>query len=289
MKPFKNLCVNNYVSSNTRDTKQKTHMIFQEEHARMTIIEGIIHTYSQFFNWEMWVQVLSDPVSWGLIGTLVILEGLLSADNALVLAVMVKHLPEKQRRKALFYGLLGAYIFRFIAIGIGVFLIELWWVKILGAGYLAWLSIKYFIDKKREADAEEDEVEGINQKGLLIRLFGTFWGTVVAVELMDIAFSVDSVLAAFGVSQQVWVLLLGGMLGVLMMRGIAGVFLKLIDRVPELETSAYILILIISAKMLLGVADIHIKHEYFFIVLIITFAATFVVHFMNKKKEAAGE
>lgn len=66
----------------------------------------------------------------------------------------------------------------------------------------------------------EDEVEGLNQNGLMMRLFGTFWGTVAAVELMDIAFSVDSVLAAFGVSQAVWVLLLGGMIGVLMMRGL---------------------------------------------------------------------
>ena len=92
---------------------------------------------------------------------------------------------------------------------------------------------------------------------MLIRLFGTFWGTVVAVEIMDIAFSVDSVLAAFGVSEQVWVLLVGGMLGVLMMRGIAGVFLKLIDRVPELETSAYILILLIAIKMFVAVFGIH--------------------------------
>lgn len=156
----------------------------------------------------MWVQVLSDPVSWGLIGTLVILEGLLSADNALVLAVMVKHLPEKQRKKALFYGLLGAYIFRFIAIGVGVFLIKLWWVKALGAAYLAWLAIKYFIDKSKEAGNDE-EIAGMKTEGILIRLFGTFWGTIAAVEIMDIAFSVDSVLAAFGVSEQIWVLLLG--------------------------------------------------------------------------------
>lgn len=253
----------------------------------MAILEGILNTYAQFFNWEMWVDVLTNPVSWGLIGTLVIMEGLLSADNALVLAVMVKHLPEKQRKKALFYGLLGAYIFRFIAIGIGVFLIELWWVKVLGAGYLAWLAIKYFIDKKKEADSEdEEEVQGINKGGILIRLFGTFWGTVAAVELMDIAFSVDSVLAAFGISQEVWVLLLGGMLGVLMMRGVAGVFLKLIDAVPELETSAYVLILIISIKMLLGVFGIHIEHVYFFILLLVVFAATFIIHFLNKKKTA---
>jgi len=84
----------------------------------MSILQGILDTYAQFFDLDMWIKVLQDPVSWGLIGTLVVLEGLLSADNALVLAVMVKHLPEEKRKKALFYGLIGAYVFRFIAIGI---------------------------------------------------------------------------------------------------------------------------------------------------------------------------
>jgi YkoY family integral membrane protein len=255
----------------------------------MSVLQGIIDTYAQFFNWEMWADVLTDPVAWGLIGTLVILEGLLSADNALVLAVMVKHLPPDQRKKALFYGLLGAYTFRFIAIGVGVFLIKLWWVKILGAAYLAWLSIKYFLDKRKAAQNEEEESHGMNQSGLLIRLFGTFWGTVIAVEIMDIAFSVDSVLAAFGVSEQVWVLLVGGMLGVLMMRGVAGIFLKLIDRIPELETSAYILILLIAAKMFVAVFDIHVPHAAFFIIILLTFGATFIVHYMNKKKEVGKE
>src|SRR5690606_2518339 len=113
--------------------------------------------------------------------------------------------------------------------------------------------------------------------------FGNFWGTVVAVELMDVAFSIDSVLAAFGISTEIWVLLLGGMLGVLMMRGVAGVFLKLIDRVPEIETTAYILIYIISIKMLLSVFEIEISHTVFFIILLIAFATTFIVHFINKK------
>ncbi|RFU69701.1 DUF475 domain-containing protein [Peribacillus saganii] len=252
------------------------------------VLNSFIDTYASFFDWGMWVEVLSDPVSWGLIGTLIILEGLLSADNALVLAVMVKHLPEEQRKKALFYGLLGAYIFRFIAIGLGVFLIKLWWVKLLGAGYLAWLSIKYFIDRSKKKgdldEGEEAEIKGLSKESIFIRLFGNFWGTVAAVELMDIAFSVDSVLAAFGVSNQVWVLLLGGMLGVLMMRGVAGVFLKLIDRIPELETSAYVLIAIIAGKMLLSVFGIHISHMVFFILITLTFVVTIIIHNRNAKK-----
>lgn len=248
------------------------------------MLEGFIETYAQFFDWGMWAEVLSDPVSWGLIGSLVILEGLLSADNALVLAVMVKHLPEKQRKKALFYGLLGAYTFRFIAIGVGVFLIQLWWVKVLGAAYLAWLAIRYFLDRKKEPQADETETKDIRKDSLLIRLFGNFWGTVASVELMDIAFSVDSVLAAFGISEKVWILLLGGMLGVLMMRGVAGVFLKLIDRIPELETAAYVLILIISVKMFLSVLDIHVSHEVFFILIFVIFGATFIIHKRKQKK-----
>ena len=67
---------------------------------------------------------ITDPVSWGYIGTLVVMEGLLSADNALVLAIMVKPLPAKQQKKALMYGLIGAYFFRFLFIGIGLFLIS---------------------------------------------------------------------------------------------------------------------------------------------------------------------
>ncbi|HEK9102932.1 TerC family protein [Bacillus pfraonensis] len=254
----------------------------------MSILQGILDTYAQFFDLDMWIKVLQDPVSWGLIGTLVVLEGLLSADNALVLAVMVKHLPEEKRKKALFYGLIGAYVFRFIAIGIGMFLIKLAWVKVLGALYLAWLSVKYFIDKKK-GENEEEEAHGMNQNSILFRIFGVFWGTVVMVELMDIAFSVDSVLAAFGVSNEVWILLLGGMLGILMMRGIAGVFLKLLERIPELETTAYILILIIATKMLLSVVDIHISHTVFFIILVVAFGATFILHYMRNSGQAREE
>lgn len=68
----------------------------------MEIINEILGTYAQFFNWEMWGEVLKSPEAWGLIGSLVVMEGLLSADNALVLAVLVKHLPPEQRKKHFF-------------------------------------------------------------------------------------------------------------------------------------------------------------------------------------------
>ncbi|GEK35132.1 TerC family protein [Kurthia sibirica] len=247
----------------------------------MEIIQSILSTYAQFFNWEMWGEVLTDPVAWGLIGSLVVMEGLLSADNALVLAVLVKHLPEKQRKKALLYGMFGAYFFRFIFIGIGVYLVKFWFIKVLGALYLGWIVYSHFKNRGQE----EEEAKEFKNKGVLVAIFGTFWATVISVELMDIAFSVDSILAAFAISDQVWVLLLGGILGIIMMRTIAGVFLTLIERVPELETTAFILIAIIAIKMLLGVFGIEISHLLFFAILIIAFGATFVVHYRNKNKE----
>jgi len=104
----------------------------------------------------MWGQVLTDPVSWGLIFSLIIMEGLLSADNALVLAVLVKHLPKHQRKKALMYGMFGAYFFRFLFIGIGVYLVKFSIVKVIGATYLMWLVILHFKNKSDdEGEAHE--------------------------------------------------------------------------------------------------------------------------------------
>jgi YkoY family integral membrane protein len=81
--------------------------------------------------------------SWVLI-VLVFLEGLLAADNAVVMAVMVKHLPPEQRKKALFYGLLGALIFRFISLFLISIIAHFWWIQALGAIYLIYMSIKNF-------------------------------------------------------------------------------------------------------------------------------------------------
>jgi len=235
------------------------------------LINGIFSTYASFFNWEHLSGVLTSPVSWGVIGTLIILEGLLSADNALVLAVMVKHLPKDQQKKVLLYGLVGAYVFRFLAIGVGVYLVQITWIKVVGALYLILLAVLHFVKKK---PAEGDEVKVVKR---------SFWGAVAATQLMDIAFSIDSVLAAFGVSDEVWVLFLGGILGVLMMRGVAHAFLGLLERIPELEAAAFVLIFLIGSKMLAGVFGIHVPHVVFFSVMAAVFGGTFLLNYLRNK------
>lgn len=235
---------------------------------RMEFLQEIINSYHTFFSLEALVRVFSDPASWGVIGTLIILEGLLSADNALVLAVLVKHLPTEQRKKALFYGIIGAYLFRILAIGIGVSLIQIDWVQIVGGHYLLWIVLQNFIKKKEEDNAVQNKSMG-------------FWRTVLTVELMDIAFSIDSVIAAFGVSNQVWVLFLGGVLGILMMRGVAQLFLALIEKIPEFETTAFVLIAIIAFKMIFNAFGYQLDELVFFSILIAVFLGTFIVHLFS--------
>ncbi|MGV2914112.1 TerC family protein, partial [Bacillus safensis] len=152
------------------------------------------------------------------------LEGILAADNALVMAVMVKHLPEKQRKKALFYGLAGAFIMRFGSLFLISFLVDVWQVQAIGAIYLLYISIHHILKshvfKKKETDTN------MKQSG--------FWATVVKVELADIAFAVDSILAAVALAVtlpktslpqiggldggQFIVILLGGIIGLVIMR-----------------------------------------------------------------------
>jgi len=232
--------------------------------------QGIAHSYAQFFSLHALMATLTDPVSLGIIGSLIILEGLLSADNALVLAVLVRGLPKKQQKKALFYGIGGAYLFRFIAIGVGLYLVQIRWVKIIGALYLLWMATKYFLSNKQDDDS--DALEASDK---------SFWAVVLQVELMDIAFSIDSVLAAFGVSGKVWVLFLGAIFGILMMRGVARIFLVLIEKYPELETTAYVLIGLIGVKMMASVFDYIIPDMLFFVILVVVFFSTFIFHFMH--------
>jgi YkoY family integral membrane protein len=183
--------------------------------------------------------------------TLIFLEGLLSADNALVLAILVQGLPKHQQKKALLYGLGGAWILRGICIVFAALLMRFWWIEGAGAAYLLYLAVKHFTSRSGDGHGGNGAVR-------------KFWPTIIIVELTDLAFAVDSILAAVGLvgSEQgkIWVIYLGGILGVVMMRFVAGFFLKLLAIYARLEAAAYLIIAWISIK--LGVsAYAHFMHE----------------------------
>ena len=237
------------------------------------MFQSIINNYSQFFTLSNFQSIFTvSGISTILL--LLLLEGLLSADNALVLAMMVKHLPEKQQSKALMYGIWGAYFFRFLVIGIGTYLIKFTWIKALGALYLLYMAYKGLFGGGEE---NNDGISKMAKKGLV--------ATVISVEAMDIVFSIDSITAALAISDQVWVLFLGAVFGILMMRGVAQVFVTLIEKVPELEKTAYILIGLIGLKLGAELVHIEIPEVLFFGLLITVFLGAFVVNKFNKKRE----
>lgn len=187
---------------------------------------------------------------------LVALEGLLAADNAVVMAVMVKHLPKAQQKKALFYGLFGAFIFRFAALFLITILVDVWQIQALGAAYLLFIAVKHIYDQRK---GKEHSIEPEATKG------AGFWMTVLKVELADIAFAIDSMLAAVALAMtlphlgtfevgsinggQFGVMLAGGIFGLIIMRFAAHKFVRLLADYPQLETTAFVIVGWVGVKL----------------------------------------
>lgn len=189
---------------------------------------------------------------------LVAIEGLLAADNALVLAIMVKHLPEDERKRALFYGLAGAFIFRFGSLFAISFLVDVWQVQAIGALYLLFIAFNHIFRKlvvnkgKDKNNIKEKKTSG-------------FWTTVIKVELADIAFAVDSILAAVALAMALpnsplpniggldggkfLVIFAGGLIGLIIMRFAANFFVKLLQERPGLEVAAFAIVGWVGVKL----------------------------------------
>jgi YkoY family integral membrane protein len=182
------------------------------------------------------------------VGLLVVLEGLLSADNALVVAVMILGLPRRQQKMALRYGLVGAFAFRIAATLLAVYLIRLAFVKLLGGLYLVYLTYQHFF---RSGDAEQRSKPRPARPWLGLSVL---WGTVVKVELVNVAFSVDSILVAVAMSSKTWVVLTGGLIGIVAMRVVIAQLLAIVRRYPTLVDGAFIIIAIVGLKLLLEYA-----------------------------------
>jgi YkoY family integral membrane protein len=181
------------------------------------------------------------------IGLLILLEGLLSADNALVLAILVLSLPKEQQQRALRYGMFGAFGFRALAVLLAGYLMQMGWVKLVGGLYLAYLAYDHFTSHSeggRKAVAVAKPMLGLS----------AFWATVVRVELVDLAFSVDSILVAVALSPKLWVVVTGGILGIIAMRLVAGQMISLIRKYPALVDGAFIIIAWVAIKLVIEYA-----------------------------------
>jgi YkoY family integral membrane protein len=279
------------------------------------------------------------------VGLLIVLEGVLSIDNALVLGLLAKRLPKHLQARALTYGLVGAFVFRLIAIATAAYLLKWRVVKLLGGGYLVYVAVRHlFFEAKEhvhekialgpdgqpilcdehgqpvECEANAPEIRSRSHvpvpKKALAPVAGDttghsykFWSTVGVIELTDIAFAVDSILAAIalvgaapkghtGFHPKLWVVITGGMLGVILMRFAAVVFIKLLEKFPRFETAAYLLVIVIGGKLLADWGfnsaehphrvDFHDYHSPAFWVFWIVMLLCFLVGFLPQKKKAHG-
>lgn len=194
---------------------------------------------------------------------LIFLEGILSIDNAAVLGAMVTPLSDhepvpwpnalksvghainkllgNQRTAALRVGLLGAYLGRGVMLLAASYIIQNPWLKLVGAIYLIRLALEDL-----SANSAEDDENG--EKPIKEH---SFWMTVLSVELMDLAFSLDNVVAAVSLSEKLWVVIIGVFIGILVMRFAAGIFSYIVEKEPILKTAAYILVLNIGVELLI--------------------------------------
>ncbi len=181
------------------------------------------------------------------LGILAFLEILLSADNAVVLSLLTRLLPEQQRRKALWIGVASSFLFRAIAILSLSFLLQYLWLQVLGGIYLLFLAVRHFYKAHKKQPTPHP----------------SFWKTVLYIELFDIAFAVDSIVAAVafitnqsvvhdGLHPKLWIVYVGGMLGLIAIRYAADLMTRVMDRFPKLETSAYLMVGWIGLKLMVG-------------------------------------
>lgn len=200
-------------------------------------------------------EILDNPLAaLAVVGNLVIIESLLSVDNAAVLATMVGDLPREQRQKALRYGIIGAYIFRGICLVLAAYLVQLWFLKPLGGLYLLYLSAKQFIPDRRHEDETIDKQRSWFYRHT-IGFLGKFWATVALIELMDLAFSIDNVFAVVAYTDNLILICAGVFIGILAMRLVAQAFVVLMGKYPFLETAAFIVIGLLGIKLILSLAE----------------------------------
>jgi YkoY family integral membrane protein len=245
-----------------------------------------------------------------IIALLIVLEGVLSIDNALVLGLLAKRLPKHQQQKALTFGLVGAFVFRLIAIATASYLLRWRIVKLFGGGYLLYVALKhFFFETGHEDGGYETGHSSLAEGGSAAPVKGPrhqgFWSTVFVIEMTDIAFAVDSILAAIalvgsapaghvGPHPKLWVVLIGGFLGLILMRFAAVLFIKLLERFPRFESAAYLLVCLIGMKLLVDWmantpenphrVDFHSPSSPAFWVFWILMIACFSVGFLKPKK-----
>ena len=174
-----------------------------------------------------------------LVLNIIILEALLSVDNAAVLSLMVKHLPKEEQSKALKYWIIWAYFFRWLCLVLVTWLLKFTFLKLVWWLYLMYLTCDFFNKKEEHQDIKDNK-------------WMSFWKTVAMVEVIDLTFSLDNIFAVVAMTSNIYLIITWVFIWILAMRFIANYFITLIEKFPELEKAAFIVIGFLWLKLCLS-------------------------------------
>ncbi|AGW85877.1 TerC family integral membrane protein yceF [Blattabacterium sp. (Nauphoeta cinerea)] len=184
------------------------------------------------------IEIVRHPIlSISIIGNLFLIESILSIDNAAMLATMILNLKKEDRKKAIKYGIIGAYFFRILCLLFASILIKIWWLKPLGGIYLILVGLNHFFFKKKSISIKNEKVQN------------SFWKVIFLIEIMDLAFSIDNIFASVALSENIILIFLGVCIGILSMRLIAQFFVQLMEKFPELKHSSFFVIIVLGIKL----------------------------------------
>ena len=220
-------------------------------------INSFIPTLDQV---DSWSEILT------LLPILIILELLLSADNAIALASLTKTLDSPVlRSKALNIGITISLLFRIFLILLSNILLKFIIIRIFAGLYLIYLFISNVFFSS-ESNIQHSENPETNNNFRFLKI-------VALLSLTDFAFSIDSITTAVAISDQYILIIFGAIIGVLALRFTSGIFLRLLENFLRLETAGYIAILIVGIKLLLNtlIAETILPDYYFYILILIAF------------------
>ena len=191
---------------------------------------------------DQWREVVS------LLPVLVLLEVVLSADNAVALAAIARsgNNPERERL-SLNIGITMALVLRIGLIVAAQWVLQHLWVQLVAAAYLMWLVFDHFWQRNQA------EIQDNRDEKVIDRLPRSLVKTVILLAFTDLAFSIDSVAAAVAVSDQVILIATAAMIGIVALRFTSGLFIRWLDEYPRLETAGFLAVGFVSIRLILHV------------------------------------
>jgi len=267
----------------------------------------IISTKSAFFQSIFWVVI---SVGFGYLiyrydgGTQASLEFFsaylteyaLSVDNIFVILLILRYfkVEEEYYHNILFWGILGAIVFRAIFIFVGAILIsKFYWILYIFGVFLVYSGIKIFFEgDDDEMDPGKNPILKWSRKNLrvtkstfggrfIVRRSGKFLFTplflvIILVETTDLIFAVDSIPAAFAITTNEFLIYTSNIFAILGLRAKFFLLAGIIDRFYLLQKGLAFILIFIGSKMLLEIFDIHVPISWSFSVIILTLTLSIV-------------